>query len=551
MWVHGPVLVSGPTPFPGGCPPGTGDPAKENAQYEPYLAVDPADPSRLAAAWIQDGGLSVVSAFSRDGGLTWKRVLVPGVSRCTGGNTGGAVNPWSSFGPDRALYAVSLGADVEPGFPLTNAQSQVVVNRSADAGATWSPAVAIQPQDGAFHDKPTITADPSAPGKAYAVWAKRSGPGGASGVTLFARTADGGRSWSTPLPIYDPGPLPYPQWAHGDVITALPDGTLLDVFGLMNDTPFISSTGSVPDSVMAMRSGDGGQTWSAPIKIADVPSRFADDGDSPATRLVTRPIPAVASDRRGTIYVAWHENPSPTSGRILLSRSSDGGRNWSAPETVVAPQAQAFLPALAISRAGVIGLLWYDTRFDTPGDGQLTTELWFAHSHDHGRSWENTHVAGPFDALTAPDFFNQGRLLGDSISLVGTPTGFDALFTQARPASQRGATTIYFDRLQLGTTPPAAASQLTVTVRPRRVRAGRRARFRFTVTVATTGPAGSPLSLPVGRALIRFAGRSVRTDGRGRASIVRTLRSSGRHHVAVTKPGYLAGDTMVKVLRPR
>ena len=47
---------------------------------------------------------------------------------------------------------------------------------------------------------------------------------------------------------------------------------------------------------MAMRSGDGGPTWSAPVKIADVPSRFADDGDSSATRLLTLPIPIRITD---------------------------------------------------------------------------------------------------------------------------------------------------------------------------------------------------------------------------------------------------------------
>jgi hypothetical protein len=211
---------------------------------------------------------------------------------------------------------------------------------------------------------------------------------------------------------------------------------------------------------------------------------------------------------------------------------------------VVAPGGQAFLPALAISPSGVIGLLWYDTRADTRGDRQLTTDLWFAHSHDHARSWQSIHIAGPFDALTAPDFFGQARLLGDSISLLGTATGFDALFTLARPASRSAASTIYFNRLQLGATrtPTSAASRLAVTATPRRVRAGRRARFRFTVTVA---------AVPIGRALVRFAGRSAITDGRGRASITHTFHRSGRDRATASKRGYLKGATTITVLRAR
>jgi hypothetical protein len=472
------IAISGATPVPAGCPPDGAAPGAQGAAYEPTLAGDPRDPSHLAAAWIQDGGLSLVSAFSRDGGRHWVRALVPGVSHCTGGNTGGAVNPWLSYGPDRTLYMVGLGADVDSAYPLTNARSQVTVNRLAGPAATWSSATAIQPYDGSYYDKPTITADPRTPGKAYAVWGKRSGPTGDSGITLFSTTTDGGRSWSSPATIYDPGSVPYPQWPHGDVISVLPDGTLLDIFGLMNNSPFFSASLSLPDAVMASRSTDGGSSWSPAIKIADVPSRLAsaDDSGSAQTRLITLPIPSVAIDQHGRVYVAWHENPTPASGRILLSSSTDGGLSWSPPSTIDAPAAQAFLPAIALSPSHVLGAIFYDTRRDVPGTGKLTTDLWFAQSRDQGKTWRQTHLAGPFDALTAIDFYTLGHLLGDSVDLTPAPDGFNAIFTLAQPLARRGPTSVFFDHISLDVRPRPSQRRRATTPAPRRT--GRRHRRR-------------------------------------------------------------------------
>jgi hypothetical protein len=542
--------VAGSTPFPGGCPPFSPEPGTENAQYEPYAVADPADPRRLVAAWIQDGGLSNIVGVSGDGGQTWKRVLVPGVSHCTGGNTGGAVDPWLAAGPDRTVYMVSLGADLSPGFPFTNPKTQVVVNRSTDAGSTWSPAVAVQPEDGGYYDKPSITADPKIPGKVYAVWETRSGLTGGTGVGMFAQTTDGGRSWSTPRMIYDPGPLQYP---HGNVIAVLPDGTLLDVFGLLNNSPFASNTANVPDMEMAMRSSDGGRSWSSPITIASVPSRLPGKDDSAQQRLIALPLPSVAVDRAGTIYVAWHENPTPTAGRILLARSTDGGRTWSQPTTTAGPGAQAFLPSLAIEANGVLGLLWYDTRNDNAADNShLTTDVWFAHSHDAGRTWEQTHVAGPFDAFAGPDFFNQGHEIGDYIDLIPAPGGFSAIFTQAQPATRVGATNVFFSQIHLRQQTAAPTSgttlrRLSLTVRPHNIRSGKRTRLVFRVTTSTGPRRRTRGHRPIAGALIRVAGHHLHTSRSGRASLTHTFRRAGRYMITATKAGYQVARTTIRV----
>jgi hypothetical protein len=527
-----PTPISTATPFPAGCSPDFAAAGAQGAQYEPTLAVDPGDPAHLVAAWIQDGGLSLVSASSRDGGRSWTRSLVPGVSHCTGGNTGGAVNPWLSFGPDRTLYMVGLGADVDAAYPLTNARSQVTANRLRGLASGWSTAASVQPYDGSYYDKPTVTADPRTPGKAYAVWGKRSGPTGDSGITELSETTDGGKTWSVPTTIYDPGTVPYPQWSHGDTINVLPDGTLLDVLGLMNNSPFFSSSTTLPDAVMAMRSSDGGNSWSVASKIADVPSRMASDDDTgnPQTRLLTLPIPSVAVDGSGRVFVAWHENPDPTDGRILMSSSTDEGRTWSAPAIIDAPGAQAFLPAISVSPAGTVGVIFYDTRHDLPGKGQLITDLWFAQSRDLGRTWQQTHVAGPFDALTAIEFYSLGHLIGDSIDLTPAPDGFNAVFSLAQPLAIGGPTTVFYDHIALGArTQPA----LHLVVRPLSVRAKQPVKLRMRVTTSVAG-----MARPVPGALIRLGSHRIHTNQQGRAAITYRFGHPGRYKVIALKPGY-------------
>jgi hypothetical protein len=100
------VRVSGPSPFKPGCDR-SGSPAVnyENAEVEPWLAIDPNDADHLVGIWQQDrwrqlaGSHGLMTGVSHDGGLTWQRTFAH-FSRCAGGNStnGGdyerASDPW-------------------------------------------------------------------------------------------------------------------------------------------------------------------------------------------------------------------------------------------------------------------------------------------------------------------------------------------------------------------------------------------------------------------------------------------------------------------------
>ena len=95
--------LSGPTPFPHGCPGAAQDDTHiAGAEIEPAITVDPSRPGTIVATWQQDlghGGRSDLIATSRDGGRTWSRRTIPGLTRCTGGTADSASDPWLSAGP--------------------------------------------------------------------------------------------------------------------------------------------------------------------------------------------------------------------------------------------------------------------------------------------------------------------------------------------------------------------------------------------------------------------------------------------------------------------
>ncbi|MEA2134618.1 MAG: hypothetical protein QOC68_2527 [Solirubrobacteraceae bacterium] len=87
-----------------------------------------------------------------------------------------------------------------------------------------------------------------------------------------------------------------------------------------------------------------------------------------------------------------------------------------------------------------------------------------------------------------------------------------------------------------------AKPRLRVRVAPRRVRAGRRTRFRFRV---------SSRGRPVRGAKVRFAGKTKRTGRRGRAVIVRRFAHRGVRRAVVTKRGKRTARVRIRVLPRR
>jgi hypothetical protein len=432
--------LSGPTPFPDGCPGALGDDTHiPGAEIEPSVTVDPSNARHIVATWQQDLGLAArtdMIGTSDDGGRTWTRVTIPGLTRCTGGQADAVSDPWVSTGGDGRVYFTGLPGSLASDPPAV----ALVATSSGDGGVHWNPLVTVAPADPRV-DKEVITADPQRSGYAYTVWADRDPlyefP--LDNSFLFSRTTDGGATWSAPTTIDEAPPNGIDQ--SGEVLV-LPDGSLLVVFA----RPQLLEDSSVRTTLFATRSHDVGRTWSTPTEIASEHiESFADPetGQELSNQDMVIHSAAVAPD--GTTYVTWDHDTSPTSGSVQIARSKDGGRTWSGPHALPGVTSFAFEPAVAVDRHGTVGVLWYDHRRDRAGDAELTTDVWFAHSRD-GRSWRQMHVAGPFDFRTAP----LGRL-GEYQGLAAMGSrGFVAVFTMAEPQAVDGPSDIFFARISHG-----------------------------------------------------------------------------------------------------
>jgi hypothetical protein len=526
--------VAHETQFPSGCTASVYGPVlQRNALTEPHIAVDPKDARRVVVTWAQDTFSQPAVAQSKDGGRHFTTSVLQTLTKCTGGDTEYATDPWLSFGPEGDVYLTMFASDPTPPV-ATQPLSQLFVYRS-DRGVTWPRApVVAQARDGTFWDKPSVTADPNTPGTAYLMSSRRvPEPGGSTGAQYFQETHDYGGTWSAPALTYLPGPQ---RSASAAILRVLPDGTLLVTFSVAENSFNASSDGAILQ-VMSQRSTDHGEHWSEPVEIAAWPSREPQDPDRPddfqGEYLDANPLPTMTTDRAGNTYLAWARIGSDGRPPVIeLSRSADGGKTWSKPRAVVDTGKQAFLPTIAAAPDGTLGMTWYDTRADARGDGKFTADYRFALSADGGTTWRGQRLAGPFDSEQAAPRLGH-PFVGDYFGLAGAPGAFLSAFVVPGPQNRSD---VFYARLRF------RPSRLRVAVSPRAARVGRRLRLR----VAVTGSVGGRRVALAG-AKVR-AGRALAVTNRhGMTTITLVPRKPGRRRVSGALRGFRRGYAVLRV----
>jgi len=233
----------------------------------------------------------------------------------------------------------------------------------------------------------------------------------------------------------------------------LPSGTLVDVMhfgkGSGLDAPNASFTG-------VMRSTNGGATWSKPIVVSTNPVARDVDPDT-GTPLRTGAdiggsIPDIAVDAgNGALYVVWEDSrfSGGDHNDIALSKSTDGGRTWSAPVKVnqTPGGALAFTPAVDVLPNGTVGVSYYDLRNNTSSPADLPTDYFIVHSHDGGATWGGEARITPtsFDEATAP--FARGLFLGDYEGLAHGGNVFTPFFVQTNSGNTSNRTDAFATRV--------------------------------------------------------------------------------------------------------
>lgn len=292
------------------------------------LAIGPGGELALAYRWWRDKPRSkqIRLARSDDGGRTW---TLPAEQLDSAGQ---AFDPRVSWVKGKGLVVV--WSDEQRGNRLFD----IYARRSPDGGATWEAAQLLSrfPRSGPadLHARPQLLSDGG--DRLWAVWV---GVRNAKSFLFLNRSADGGRTWTDPMPLSGDS-----RSVFGQTLLRAGEHMLL----VWHDTL------GEPDRIYAVTSSDAGTTWTQPVRVDHLPA------GSPAASAAT-----VLLSADGEALVAWQD---ARNGRddIFLSRSVDWGRTWAQEdqriETDEPGTAISRFPKLAKAPDGQVAIAWEDDR---------------------------------------------------------------------------------------------------------------------------------------------------------------------------------------------
>jgi hypothetical protein len=408
--------------------------AYDNTEVEPQVAVDPTDPSQIIGVsqqdrWPDGGARGLTSWRSTNGATSWAKLPDVPWSDCQGGpeRFGRVTDPWVSY--DQAGNAYFVGQPIDSAALGISAISATTFN-----GSSWrAPQLLIEDNGarGTSNDKVSVTGDPTRSGYAYATWLRFGHPADENqspvadfhsfafrGQPMISRTTNAGATWSKAVPMRESN-----TYLQGNQIAVGPDGTLYDVAANLFTGAGFNLNGVY---MSVMRSRDAGNHWSAPVKIAPIGTAqlFVPDDNFPIR--AEDYLPDIAIDpNNGDIYVVWSDGLGTPINKVVMAKSTDGGRHWSGPTVVSTGGAgvQAYNHSVEVTEDGTLVLTYFDDRNNVLDDGIATTDVWLRHSHNGGGTWEpEQHLHGPFDHYLAPiSFFApedpRGLFLGDYMGL--------------------------------------------------------------------------------------------------------------------------------------
>ena len=466
-----------------------------NSEVEPWIDVNPMNPSNIVGMWQQDrwsngGARGHVVGVSMNGGTSWTQVVLPKVTVCSGSGTPETprnyertTDPWISFGPNGTLHQISLSFnDIAPPFtphedeqPGGDFDHALLASKSTNGGITWSdPVVVIRDLDANFfNDKQTITADPTDANNVYAVWDRLLFPtserasvisglvtNAFRGPIWFNRSIDGGGTWEKARQIYDPGQN---DQTIANQIVVRPDGTLVNLFAEFHGE---SKAKTKAWSVRVLRSTDDGDSWSGPILVDRLRTIGITDPESGDLVRTGDIIPDVAvNETNGRLYAVWQDARFSgfANDSIAFSQSLNGGLTWSVPVKVNATPTdlsagnqQAFTPSVEVAANGTISVTYYDFR-NNDGGTDLLTDYWVVHCHPtaptactNPDNWvtEVPLTDSSFDMRQAP-LTSTGFFTGDYEGLASAGNDFTPFFSQPHGSDP---SSVFFQRV--GPPPP-------------------------------------------------------------------------------------------------
>ena len=363
---------------------------------EVTIAVNPMNPLNLVAG----SNLKYVYTTT-DGGMSWKQDSL--------------VSPYGVWG-DPCVIFDHLGSAYyshlsnEPQTPLqpVGFLARIVVQKSTDAGSTWSPGEGIGYDTIHQHDKEWLAADlTNSPyqGNLYVAWTEFDTYGSDSTADssriLFSRSTDHGLTWTKSVRVSD---------VSGNCVDS--DSTVEGAVPAVGPNGEVYLSWAGPLGIMFDKSTDGGLTFGSDRFVASEPGGW-DFGVPGIYRCNGLPVTACDvsnSPYRGTVYVLWSDQRNGADDTdVFLAKSTNGGDSWRSVTRVNNDDShrQQFFPWLAIDQTtGYLYAVYYDRRATTGN----TTDVYMAESTDGGDSFQNFKISDesfvPVDSVFFGDYIN-------------------------------------------------------------------------------------------------------------------------------------------------
>lgn len=321
---------------------------RASAQNETAIAHDPNNPNHLVAFYnnYQRGDGNCIGAFSLDGGKSWGYSVIP--HGFTSGTPFGAVREYWEAGGDPSVAWDTRGnaymsCQVFQRGPSTTVQTDAssavyVFRATQSAGASWNfPGHAVviaadpagtnpvtgtgAPGGKPFEDKPYMTVDNHVGSpfrdRVYVAYTEFTSAGQAIIYSTFS--SDYGQTFSTrvaavgatsPLCPNSVGPSgTCDASSFADPFTG-PDGAYYIVFQNFNNA--LTSATDNRNQFLVVKSTDGGQTFTPPVKVADyfdLPDCFTYQGKDFGRACVPEKGSSTNSYFRATNYPSGGVNP--------------------------------------------------------------------------------------------------------------------------------------------------------------------------------------------------------------------------------------------------
>ena len=354
-----------------------------NQVVDAPIAADPLNSKHLLVGSYDLNCVYAGFHSSQDGGSTWNLHCMPAINDPQGEYVPGSL-PMVGYDSDGVAY---IGDE----YAVSEARTGLVAIQKSSDGISWStPEVALGPGNETlfFYNALAVDANRQSPyaNNVYVSAVSFNEPEQNQNQVVVSHSSDGGATWkavdAVPVQI-SPASDQFTSMAVGK------DGTVYLAWLYCPASGPSADCDNDQGYMVLSKSGDGGNTWSAPVLMAVVTMPLY--WMLPNTDVAVNNYPAISVDnsdgpRSGNLYVAMY-TWTGTYLRVQVIHSTDGGNTWSKP-VPVAPASDThdqFFPWTSVSPTGLVGVSWLDRRNDPTN---INYQTFAAISTDGGLSFQ-------------------------------------------------------------------------------------------------------------------------------------------------------------------